>query len=84
MTSRAALVTLVAVLLTFAASTWLRADPVPGRGRWEYRVERLPADLKDADVARVLGERLEKATAEGFEYAGWVTLGGTYVLRRAR
>ncbi len=75
----------VAVALAIVGTaTVLRADPAPGRSRWEYKAEALPADTKDADVPKVLETRLAALTAEGWEYAGWVPAGHTLVLRRAR
>ena len=74
-------VVVVAAALGWAASS-LRADPAPGRSRWEYKAETLAS--KDPDVAPELERRLAARSAEGWEYAGWVPLGNTLLLRRAR
>lgn len=75
---------LVGVPLFVAAAHALRADPAPGRSRWEYRVQALPAGTTDADLPAVLDAALAKATAEGWEWAGSVDGRPAYVLRRAR
>lgn len=82
--SKFLLVLVALAVLGVGAAKVLQADPSPGKSRWEYRVEQLPAGTGDVNVARILGEKLTALTAEGWEYAGWVPVGSTYVMRRAR